>query len=395
MKQAQFSVFAAKARVDEAQAPLWPQLTGTLNYRRQQGPTTVINTTGPNGLPATINSTPTPNTFTGGVQASQLVWDFGQTLERYHSAERSAEAQVHSQENTVQQSQLDVRSAFFAALAQQYLLEVAQANEANSRRHLVLIEGQVQVGVNPPIDLASGRSAVATAVLQRINAEAALANAKAKLNQAMGTPGNLDYALAKETFPVVQGEDAPLDTMLDEALKKRPELLQLGSQHQAQESTVASVKGAYWPTIGISTAFTETGTGDTNINWAWLWNAQATLSWQFFQGGLTNAQVHEQEANLGVIEAEIEGEQQQVRVDLEQAQEAVRADKEAQVAAREAATNAQEQLNLAEGRYKAGVGSIIELGDAQVALATAQAQVVQADYNLATARAQLVKALGR
>ncbi|HET6438852.1 MAG TPA: TolC family protein, partial [Anaeromyxobacter sp.] len=61
----------------------------------------------------------------------------------------------------------------------------------------------------------------------------------------------------------------------------------------------------------------------------------------------------------------------------------------------EAETNAREQLRLAEGRYQAGAGSIIELGDAQIAASTAAAQRVQAEYNLAAARASLVRSLGR
>jgi outer membrane protein len=50
---------------------------------------------------------------------------------------------------------------------------------------------------------------------------------------------------------------------------------------------------------------------------------------------------------------------------------------------------------LAEGRYDAGVGNVIELGDAQVALTSAEVQAVQADYNISSARAQLLNALGR
>jgi outer membrane protein len=65
------------------------------------------------------------------------------------------------------------------------------------------------------------------------------------------------------------------------------------------------------------------------------------------------------------------------------------------LAADEALLNARERLRLAEGRYQAGVGSVIELGDAQVALTNAAAQKVQADYNVSTARAQLMKAIGR
>ena len=63
-------------------------------------------------------------------------------------------------------------------------------------------------------------------------------------------------------------------------------------------------------------------------------------------------------------------------------------------AAGEALTNARDQLTLAEGRYAHGLGSAVELGDAQVAYTTAEAQVVQARFGLASARAQLIAALG-
>ena len=84
----------------------------------------------------------------------------------------------------------------------------------------------------------------------------------------------------------------------------------------------------------------------------------------------------------------------QIRVDIEQAQLNIRAAKATIAAVSEAETNAKEQLRLAEGRYTAGVGSIIELGDAQVALAQASANVVQAKFNLSSARADLLAALG-
>ena len=64
-------------------------------------------------------------------------------------------------------------------------------------------------------------------------------------------------------------------------------------------------------------------------------------------------------------------------------------------ASQEALVNARERLRLAEERYQVGVGSAIELGDAQVALTQAAAQAVQADDQLSTARAQLLRAVGR
>jgi outer membrane protein len=84
-----------------------------------------------------------------------------------------------------------------------------------------------------------------------------------------------------------------------------------------------------------------------------------------------------------------------VRVELERARLTIEAAKAALTASDEALTNARARLGLAEGRYEAGVGNAIELGDAQLALTDAAAQRVQMEYNLAIARAQLLAALGK
>jgi outer membrane protein len=84
-----------------------------------------------------------------------------------------------------------------------------------------------------------------------------------------------------------------------------------------------------------------------------------------------------------------------VRLDVDSARLAIRAAKAIIGAAEDAATSAREQLRLAEQRYATGVGSIIELDDAQVAYTSAAAQLVEARYGLSAARAQLLAALGR
>ena len=93
--------------------------------------------------------------------------------------------------------------------------------------------------------------------------------------------------------------------------------------------------------------------------------------------------------------AQLDLQRQQVRADVDGARLAVRAGRESLGATQEALLNARERLRLAEERYQVGVGSAIELGDAQVALTQAAAQAVQADNRLATARAQLLRAVGR
>jgi outer membrane protein len=125
------------------------------------------------------------------------------------------------------------------------------------------------------------------------------------------------------------------------------------------------------------------------------WAAGLALTWPLFQGGLTRSQVAQAEASLQSIDAQRALEELQIRLDVDSARLAVRAAKATISAADEALASAREQLHLAEQRYVTGVGSIIELYDAQVAFTGAAVQSVQARYGLSSARAQLLAALGR
>jgi outer membrane protein len=120
-----------------------------------------------------------------------------------------------------------------------------------------------------------------------------------------------------------------------------------------------------------------------------------TLSWPLYEGGLTNAQAAQSTATLAQLEAQRDAVVADVRLGVESALLQLRSAREAVDVAGEALEAAREQLRLAEGRYRAGAGSVLELGDAQVRFTTASAQQVQATFTLATARAQLLAALGR
>ena len=177
------------------------------------------------------------------------------------------------------------------------------------------------------------------------------------------------------------------------AVSSRPELRNLSKQLEAQERQISAVKGGYGPNLNVSTGVNEAGAELSTL--IWNWNAMVSLTWPLFQGGVTNAQVRSAQANRAVTESMVKLERQQIRFDVTQARLAVRAGKAALDAAREVEKNAHEQLRLAEARYQAGAGSIIEQQDAQVAATTASGQVVQADFSLSLARSQLLKALGR
>ncbi len=394
IRQAQASTAAAFARADESKASLLPSVSGSGAYQRS----TANFTARPGSVPSQFSqssggSWQTFNYFNLGLSASQLVYDFGATPARWRAAQATAESQHAGEHTTDQQVRYTVRSTYFAARADKELVTVARETLADQQKHLEQTQGFVDVGTQPEIALAESKTNVANAQVQLINAQNGYETAKALLNQAMGVEGPTDYDVADETLPPVDGEDQDTAPLLDEALKARPEFAVLTHQIRAQELTVRAVNGSLWPSLGASTGFTDAGEQVSNL--AWNWSASVNLSVPLFQGGVTRAQIREAQANLSSLQAQADALRQQVRVDVEQARLGVRAAKASLVAAGDALVNAQEQLRLAEGRYEVGVGSIIELSDAQVALTTAAQQKVQAEYNLATARAQLLKALGR
>jgi outer membrane protein len=390
--QAHANTQAAEARVIERRAPLLPQLNATASYLRTTNNTAGLNPISGTTIPAN-NTLTTFNSWNFGLTLSQLVWDFGLTYDTFRASKSLAGAQLSTEKATVLNSEQQVRTAYFTARAQKALVQVALETLANQDKHLQQIQGFVQVGVRPEIDLAQAKTDRANARVQLITAEGNYGTARMQLNQAMGVDAVPDYDVADDVMPPIPGEDAPTDAMLDEALKARPELFSFMQQVEAQRLARRAAKGAYAPAFSVSTTGRAGGADITEM--AYNWNIGASMSWNIFGGLSTYGVVNEADANLRALEAQLAGEKQQVRFEVENAHIGLRTAKATLEAAQEAEDNARTRLRLAEGRYQAGVGSVIELGDAQVAVTTASAQRVQADYTLASARALLLHALGR
>jgi len=393
--EARAATAAARARADESRAGILPQVSGSANGQR----TTANFTSRPGTLPSQISrssggeSWDTFPYYNLGVTSSVLVYDFGQARHRWRSSQAAASSQEDGERTTLEQALFAVRNAFVQAQAAKGLVAVARDTLTNQQKHLEQTEGFVQVGIQAPIALAQAKTSVANARVQAINADNGYETAKAQLRLAMGDERGEDFDVADERPPALAGEDGTIETLLAEAIAARPEVKALAEQVRADELTVSSLKGAYGPSLNLSTGFTDAGPELSDLTWNW--SAALSLSVPIYSGGQRRAQVREAEANLDAARAGLDLERQQIRLDVEQARLAVRSAVGALAASAEARVSAGDQLRLAEGRYETGVGSIIELGDAQVAYTTAAQQEVVAASTLAQARAELLKALGR
>jgi outer membrane protein len=395
LKRASAQAAAADARADGSRARLLPQVTSSANYQRTtdnpvQRPGFGVLRPQPRYLNGTTNGV---DSFVFQIVANQVVFDFGVTTETLKADRETARAQADSARAALLDTEYQVRNAFFLARAQRALIHVAEHTLANQQKHLAQIDAFVEVGTRPEIDLAQARTDVANARVQLLSAQNAYAAAKQNLKLLLGADPAADYEVNDDTLEPLHEEDAALDPLFELARAERPEFGAATRLLRAQALRTRAAKGRFGPALSATAAMSEQGIDLRRLTWNAF--AGATLSWPLIEGGAVVAAVHESEANQRALEADLLALEQRVRVQLEQARLALQAAKASLSAAADAQEAARARLQLAEGRYEAGVGNAIELGDAQLALTAADAQRVQFEYNLASARAQLLGALGK
>jgi outer membrane protein len=399
LRQAHANTEAAEARVDQARAGLRPQVSANASYSRSTNnvaPTAQQFNGGGGGMSGGNlgrSSFDTVNSFRSSLSASQLLWDFGQTTGRRDQARASADAQARNEKTAALIADLNVRAAFYTASTARGAVDAAKETLGNANRHLEQIQAFVDLGRSPPIDLLQAKVDQANADVQVINAQNDYATSRAVLNQTMGVESSINYDVQQTISAPVEGESSALETLVDQAIAARPEIAALREQQRAQELANGATRARYLPTLGLQANGSYNGLELDRL--VWNLSAAVNLSWLIYDGGNVRGILREGAANLAALAAQVDSIRLQVRVEVEQAQLAVSAAKAALGAAERSLSNARARLDLAEVRYRTGVGNGIELSDAQLAATNAAFQKLQAQLKLDTARAQLTKALAR
>ena len=232
------------------------------------------------------------------------------------------------------------------------------------------------------VDLSNAR-------INLIKAENALRITKVILDNAMGMPNAPEYTI--EDALLYQKYNITLKDAIDKAYENRPDLMSVITKKNVAESSIELAKKGYYPTLS----------GNASYDWAGEklplqdgWNVGATITLPIFSGYLTDYQVKEARARLNVLKAQEESFRQGVLLEVQQAYLNLREAEERISTAQLTVRQAQENLELANGRYAAGLGNPLEVTDAQIAYSNAKTSYIQAlsDYNVAMA--SLEKAMG-
>jgi len=329
---------------------------------------------------------------TEALYLKQTLYDFGRTSGTVDAARSNRDAVDKALAITRQDLTLRVKSAFYFLLATgKQVAAVRETVTAREQVHAQALEFFNQ-GIRAKVDSARAEANLFAAKTALIRAENNRALAQMELANAMGNTslGELCLAEPSSVLPFRVPERIQAQ---QEALHNRAELHQMSDQKSAAAANLKSAKGSYMPilsgTASIGYAdryFPPTGN---------VWTVGLNLAMPLFSGFSSVEQVREANANINAIEARQNNLKLQIIKEAESAWLGVN-EAAARVSSTEKeVTAATENKALSEGRYHEGVGSIIEVSDAQSQALDAETAHIQAMYDYYTTLARLDRAVGK
>jgi outer membrane protein TolC len=391
LRQSRAQVEAALGRVEQVEATTHPTLSLSASASIGAGGRDFSDL----GRPAA--------SFGLGATAALKITDFGQTAAQLRAAHLSAEASRAGVQTDINDVRSQVEITYLEAVARARLVTVAEATVKSEEAHLDQAKRFVAAQAKDPIEVVQAQSRAANARASLAQAQSQAAIALANLRAAIGwVDPNATLAIST-SWPEPPSEAPPaLTELVTTARKYRPELVQLDKQVAASEANIDAARAQRRPTLSAtaradfspSYEFRDPGVGFDRYNDNSSWSIGLALTWQALDGGRTAADVRVARANRESALAQRDALLLDMTSQLDSARAQIDANRAATQASREAVDSAQAQLKLAEARYAQGLGSQIELADAQTAVTTAEGNLIQSEFQLGQAWATLRRSLG-
>lgn len=378
------AVGVSGSKVDEAKSNYFPQVSLSSGYARKSATAT----TG-SGSGASPGSTGSIDAYSAGASLKQNIFDFGKTSAQVDIQRLNLESSRKEFENTESQTAFNVKRAYYKTLQARRSLDLAVSTVKQFGEHLARAKGFYEAGTRSRIDVTKAAVDKSNAELGRIQAANALKIAFAELNNAMGLTHAPEYAI-EDNLSFVK-YDIAFEDALERAYKNRPDLKAVSARMRSAERGIDLAKKGHYPQLSGDAAYNWNGR-DFPLDKSW--NVGATVTIPIFSGFLTKYQIEESRASLDAAKANADSIKQAIFLDVQQAYLNLTEAAQRIPAAELVVRQADENLELANQRYANGIGSPLEITDAEVLAVNAKNAWNQALYDYKIAEASVEKAMG-
>ena len=376
-KQSMWAYEAAKSTVSATAASKNPSVGYSYSATRARGATDASSVTerGTNGFSLSVP------VYTPSVDAA------------IDGARYDREGAGASYEEALQTAKLTAISDYYTLIMYRNLVDVAQQSVRDYDGHVTNVQAQYNVGLVASSDVLAARTNLADAQTTLITRQNSADVAETDLNIVIGYPVSTSIETADKEMRYL-----PYNVTLEQAkayaLLHRATLVKSAMDVKSAEESVKQAKAGYLPTVSLTAgknyASDDNYRGTSNNGWS----VGANASLDIWDGGSTRNTIKVREAQLESAKeanlAAVDG----VLYDVQSAYLNLRAAEQTISSTKVAVEEGQESFRIASLRYRAGVGSNLDVLDAETSLTTARNNYVQALYNYNIYVATLEQAVG-
>jgi outer membrane protein len=397
-REAWADVKAAAAAVGKGRSAYLPTVTGNWQGARDE---TSENISGFQQFNSTYRNSVLR---TEEVSLSWVLYDFGGREAALANAKALLAAARATEDATLQSVFANVAKDYYGAQAAQGAFAAAKEVEATAADSLKAATMRVEHGVAPISDELQARTSWANAVVQRTKAERDWQTAVGTLASDM----NMDpYAplrlpdVAEGVTPDAQFDESIVD-LIDDAKRFHPSVAAAQAQALAAEAKVRQTRAQGMPTVSLVAKYSWNNQPTTlqlgqpqfpATTREWYLGLQLTIP--FFEGFGRTYDIHQAQAEAEKQHDVLDQARQQAGLDVWNSYQALQAAQKNVINSATLLDVAQRSYVASERRYQVGVGSILELLNAQSSLAEAKRQRIQALTDWRSERLQLASKLGR
>jgi outer membrane protein TolC len=337
---------------------------------------------------------PYPSTLVAA-GAQQELFDFGRIAAQAAAADARVEVETQRARARSLDVTYDVEEAYFAVFAAKAVVKASDDAYDRSRAHRDLARAGVDAGLRPPIELTRAEADLSRFDIGRVRARGGLVVAETVLAAAVGTP---DALLDVVDAPPSPDELPGLATAIQQASARDPRLLQALAELKAEEERTTAIGAEMRPDVWLTATIsgraggaTPSGNGELPSGGGWIpnvpnWDLGVVLSWPLFRG-TTQARKNASKAEEQARREEIVQVRQEQIAFIRQAFWAVQVARDVLPGLQHAVDAAHANYAQADARFRSGLGTSIELADAEAVRTDAEIRLALGQFELARARA--------
>ncbi|HEX8817190.1 MAG TPA: TolC family protein [Terriglobales bacterium] len=378
ISQSRLLALASQQVVRETRSNLWPTAAGDL--------TGVDAKSGSRITAGALNNPIIYERAAAGLMVTQLITDFGRTTNLVSSANYAAKAENENSAATQQQILLAVSRAFYNALQAEAILTVAQQTVKERQTVADQVGTLYKNKLKSELDFSFANVNLAQAQLLLLDAQNNQNASLATLSMVLGYNTLQNVQLVEDTDSVVPPADN-IDDLVSQAFAARPEVLSLQFQLQSARKFQTAERDLLFPTIRAMGAVGDTPVGNAAVApspnaWNNTYGAVGgDIDIPLFNGFLYTARAKEAKLRAEAVQERLRDLEDLISRDVRTSWLNAKTDYQRLAVAQQLLEQANLALSLAQSRYKLGLGSIVELSQAQLQQTQAEIGNAQAGYD--------------